>query len=74
MLEADVNVLVFLADWHAWINDKFNGSMENIQLTARYMEETFRAAFRLPSRRDGGELRFYYASELMDSGNYWARV
>ena len=43
MLDADVNVLIFLADWHAWINDKFNGSMEDIQLTARYMEETFRA-------------------------------
>ena len=23
MLDADVNVLIFLADWHAWINDKF---------------------------------------------------
>ena len=75
MLEADVNVLVFLADWHAWINDKFNGSMENIQLTARYMEETFRALLDYPPEGDGpGELRFYYASELMDSGNYWARV
>ena len=75
MLEADVNVLVFLADWHAWINDKFNGSMENIQLTARYMEETFRALLDYPPEGDGpGELRFYYASELMDSGDYWARV
>ena len=43
MLEADVNVLIFLADWHAWINDKFNGNMADIQLTAKYMEETFRA-------------------------------
>mgnify|MGYP003331595349 FL=1 len=23
MLEADANVLIFLADWHAWVNDKF---------------------------------------------------
>ena len=28
MLDANVNVLIFLADWHAWINDKFNGKME----------------------------------------------
>jgi len=75
MLEADVNVLIFLADWHAWINDKFNGSMENIQLTARYMEETFRALLDYPPEGEGpGELRFSYASELMDNEDYWARV
>ena len=43
MLEADANVLIFLADWHAWVNDKFNGVMEDIQTTAKYMEETFRS-------------------------------
>ena len=41
MLEADANVLIFLADWHAWVNDKFGGNMEDIQKTAVYMEETF---------------------------------
>ena len=75
MLEADVNVLIFLADWHAWINDKFNGNMADIQLTAQYMEETFRALLDYPPEGDGpGELRFYYASQLMDNGDYWARV
>ena len=75
MLEADVNVLIFLADWHAWINDKFNGNMAEIQLTAKYMEETFRALLDYPPEGDGpGELRFYYASQLMDNGDYWARV
>ena len=75
MLEAEVNVLIFLADWHAWINDKFNGEMENIQLTAKYMEETFRALLDYPPEGNGpGELRFIWASTLMDSGDYWARV
>ena len=75
MLDADVNVLIFLADWHAWINDKFNGKMEDIQTTARYMEDTFRALLGNPSEGDGpGQLRFFSASTLMDSGSYWARV
>ncbi len=75
MLEADVNVLIFLADWHAWINDKFNGNMADIQSTARYMEETFRALLDYPPEGEGpGELRFEWASKLMDSGDYWARV
>ena len=75
MLDADINVLIFLADWHAWINDKFNGKMEDIQTTARYMEDTFRALLGNPSEGDGpGQLRFFWASTLMDSGDYWARV
>jgi len=75
MLEADANVLIFLADWHAWVNDKFNGNMEDIQTTARYMEETFRVLLGNPPEGEGpGELRFVWASSIMDSGDYWARV
>ena len=53
MLEADANVLIFLADWHAWVNDKFGGNMEDIQQTAVYMEETFRALLDHPEEGDG---------------------
>lgn len=75
MLEADANVLIFLADWHAWVNDKFDGVMKDIQTTAIYMEETFRALLGYPQEGDGpGQLRFVWASEIMDSGDYWARV
>ena len=75
MLDAKANVLIFLADWHAWVNDKFNGSMDDIQTTARYMEETFRALLGYPPEGEGpGELRFVWASSIMDSVEYWARV
>ena len=75
MIEAKTNVLIFLADWHAWVNDKFNGKMEDIQLTAKYMEETFRALLDYPPEGEGpGELRFVWASSIMESGDYWARV
>ena len=75
LLDAEVNVLVFLADWHAWVNDKFDGDMEAIQSCGRYMEEVFRGLLDCPPEGDGpGQLRFLYASELMDSGEYWARV
>ena len=75
MLDADVNVLIFLADWHAWVNDKFGGDMDKIQTTGKYMEEVFRALLGHPKEGEGpGELRFAYASEVMDSGDYWARV
>lgn len=75
MLEAKANVLIFLADWHAWVNDKFGGQMEDIQKTGVYMEETFRALLDYPEEGEGpGQLRFVWASTLMDSGDYWARV
>jgi tyrosyl-tRNA synthetase len=75
MLDADANVLIFLADWHAWVNDKFNGVMEDIQTTATYMEETFRALLDHPEEGEGpGQLRFVWASQVMNSGDYWARV
>ena len=75
MLDSGVNVLIFLADWHAWVNDKFRGDMDNIRITARYMEEIFRVLLNNPAEGEGsGELRFLYASELMDSEDYWATV
>jgi tyrosyl-tRNA synthetase len=75
MLNANANVMVFLADWHAWVNDKFNGDMDAIQTTAVYMQETFRALLDHPPEGEGpGELQFKWASELMESSDYWARV
>ena len=75
MLDANTNVLIFLADWHAWVNDKFGGDMDAIQTTARYMEETFRALLGNPPEGPGpGQLQFKWASEVMESSEYWARV
>lgn len=75
MLDAKANVLVFLADWHAWVNDKFGGDLDAIQTTARYMEDTFRALLGHPEEGDGpGQLRFLWASAVMSDGEYWARV
>lgn len=75
LLDARANVMVFLADWHAWVNDKFSGDMAAIQTTARYMEDTFRALLGHPEEGEGaGQLRFVWASKVMSDGDYWARV
>ena len=75
LLDARANVMVFLADWHAWVNDKFSGDMAAIQTTARYMEDTFRALLGHPEEGEGaGQLRFVWASTVMSDGDYWARV
>ncbi len=75
MLQEGVNVIILLADWHAWVNDKFDRDMEKINLAADYLAEVFRALLGSPSEGDGaGEVRFLRASQMMDSGKYWERV
>ena len=75
MLDEGVNVIILLADWHAWVNDKFDRDMDKITLAGEYMTEVFRALLGNPEEGEGsGQLRFLSASELMDSGKYWERV
>ncbi len=75
LLDSDVNVIVLLADWHAWVNDKFDRDMEKITLAGDYMTEVFRVLLGNPPEGEGpGQVRFIRASEVMDSGKYWERV
>ncbi len=75
MIDDGVNVIILLADWHAWVNDKFDRDMEKISISAEYMSEMFRAILGSPSEGNGpGQIRFVRASEIMDSGKYWERV
>ncbi len=69
LTDAGVDVTVFLADWHAWINDKLGGSLERIAAAGRTMQATF-SAFGADSSR----VRFRWAHELVGSSDYWARV
>ena len=69
LAEAGVDVTVFLADWHAWINDKLGGDLERITAAGRTMQATFEAYGAGP-----GRIRFRWAHELTGSSGYWARV
>jgi len=69
LARAGCAVTVFLADWHAWINDKLGGDLERIRAAGRYMEATFTALGAEP-----GPVRYRWASELTGASEYWARV
>ena len=66
---AGFEVTVLLADWHAYLNNKFDGDIDSIRLCARYMIDAFEA---LGVPRDS--VKFRYAYELMDSIDYWEKV
>lgn len=67
--EAGCELTVFLADWHAWINDKLDGSLERIGAAGRYMRAAFQA---LGVSED--QTRWRWAHELTGSSEYWSRV
>lgn len=67
--EAGCELTVFLADWHAWINDKLGSSLERIEAAGRYMQAAFIAL-----GVDAGSARFRWAHELTGNADYWARV
>ena len=67
--EAGCELTVFLADWHAWINDKLGGSLERIQSAGRAMRSTFQAL-----GVSEGATKWRWASELVGGPEYWSRV
>ncbi|MGA9839442.1 MAG: tyrosine--tRNA ligase [Thermoplasmata archaeon] len=69
LADAGCDVTVFLADWHAWINDKLGGDLGRIDAAGRYMEAAFAALGADPAR-----VRFRWAHELTGRSDYWARV
>lgn len=66
---AGCEVTIFLADWHAWINDKFGGDMSAIRACGEYQKEAFLALGVEP-----GSTRFRWASDLAGDADYWERV
>lgn len=68
LVRAGLHVVVFLADWHAYINDKLDGNLENIRTCAEY----FRDAFRALGVPDAVE--YLYANEFVGHPEYWQKV
>ena len=69
MIEAGCQMTIFLADWHAWINDKFGGSLEKIRECGRYMQTAFTQLGLDPTR-----VRYRWAQDLQAEPGYWDRV
>jgi len=67
MQNAGIEVTIFLADWHALINDKVGGKIENIRVCGEYMKECFLAA----GVKDS--VKFVWASDLISHSSYWEK-
>ncbi len=69
MIEAGFEFVVFLADWHSWINNKLGGNMENIRKCGEYFKDCF-TAVGVPHER----VKYLWASELTSDREYWEKV
>jgi tyrosyl-tRNA synthetase len=67
MQAAGIDVVIFMADWHAYINDKLGGDIDSIRTCAEYMRECFLALGMSESTK------FVYSSELIDHASYWTK-
>jgi len=69
LIKAGIRFKIWLADWFAWINNKMGGDLEKIKTTGEYFIEVWKAAG-VPSDK----VEYLFASDAMDSIDYWARV
>ncbi|MEM4598925.1 MAG: tyrosine--tRNA ligase [Candidatus Diapherotrites archaeon] len=75
LIKAGVDVSVFLADWHTWINDKLGGNRETIiRIAEGYFKESLIAGIKC-NGGDPKKVTFVLASDLYKSSDdYWATV
>ncbi len=68
MQEAGFTVKIFLADWHAFINDKLGGDIDSIRVCGEYMKDAF-----LALGVDPEKTLFVWASDII-TPDYWEKV
>ncbi len=68
MVEAGFDFIIFLADWHSWINNKLGGDLENIRTCGEYLKQCYTALGIPPSAR------YLWASDLTSQAAYWEKV
>jgi tyrosyl-tRNA synthetase len=69
MTRAGVRFKMFVADWHAWANNKMGGDLDKIQTTGRYIQEIWKS-----TGMDLANVEFVWASEFVADEAYWKKV
>lgn len=74
-MDAGIDVSIFLADWHSWINDKLGGDQEIIKkIAGGYFQEGLKASIKCLGG-DPEKIKFILGSDLYhNNDDYWATV
>lgn len=69
MTKAGCKFKMWVADWHAWANNKLGGDLDKIQTCGKYLIEVWKAA-----GMDLDNVDFVWANEAMKDVAYWKTV
>lgn len=69
MIKAGCKFKMWVADWHAWANNKMGGDLDRIQTVGKYLIEVWKAA-----GMDLDNVEFVWANEAMKDVSYWKTV
>lgn len=69
LLKIGIKFKLFLADWHAWINNKMGGDLESIRKVGNYFVEVWKAA-----GVNLNKIEIVWSSEIVKDSDYWKRV
>lgn len=69
MIDAGCSFKMLVADWFAWMNNKYEGDLEKIHVAGEYFIETWKAC-----GLDTDKVDFLWAKDAMDDGEYWGKV
>ena len=69
LLEANVDFIILLADWYAWINNKMGGNLDLIKKVGEYFIEGYKAC-----GVDTNKVKIMWASDLVKDPDYWKNV
>jgi len=68
-VDAGFHFIIYLAEWHGWINNKMGGKLENLAVASEYFKDCF-TALGLPE----GKVEYLWASDIVDTKDYWEKV
>jgi tyrosyl-tRNA synthetase len=69
LVDVGVEMILFAATWHAWINDKLGGRIDLIKAAAKHVVKILEAIGVNMSR-----VRVVYAEDIVNSSEYWEKV
>jgi len=69
MTKAGAHFKMWVADWHAWANNKMGGDLDKIQVVGNYFIEVWKAA-----GLDLNNVEFVWASDAVSDPEYWKIV
>ena len=69
LFKANVNFILLLADWYAWINNKMGGNLDLIKKTGEYFVEGWKAC-----GIDMKKVKVLWTSDLVKDSGYWKNV